>query len=83
MAAEELGIPVDKVRAVLAGLAGSQALGWNRITAGSRTTFSNSMVIIDSARKAIDDLCAALSRLAWTRDAKSTPSPSLLVQLDD
>jgi CO/xanthine dehydrogenase Mo-binding subunit len=54
MAAEELGIPVDKVRAVMAD---TSALGFNRVTAGSRTTFSTGMVIIDSARKAIKELC--------------------------
>ncbi len=50
MAAEELGIPVDKVRAVMAD---THSLGFNRVTAGSRTTFSTGMVIVDSARKAI------------------------------
>jgi CO/xanthine dehydrogenase Mo-binding subunit len=54
MAAEELGIPVDKVRAVMAD---THSLGFNRVTAGSRTTFSTGMVIIDSARKAIAELC--------------------------
>ena len=68
MAAEEFGIPVDKVRAVMAD---THALGWNRITAGSRTTYSSGMVIIDSTRKAITELCrrAALiwgvRRKAW------------------
>jgi CO/xanthine dehydrogenase Mo-binding subunit len=61
MAAEELGIPVDKVRAVLAD---THALGWNRITAGSRTTYSSGMVIIDSARKAITELCGRAA-LIW------------------
>ncbi|MGH6770863.1 MAG: xanthine dehydrogenase family protein molybdopterin-binding subunit [Xanthobacteraceae bacterium] len=54
MAAEELGIPVDKVRAVMAD---THSLGFNRVTAGSRTTFSTGMVIVDSARKAIAELC--------------------------
>jgi CO/xanthine dehydrogenase Mo-binding subunit len=54
MAAEELGIPVDKVRAVMAD---THSLGFNRVTAGSRTTFSTGMVIVDSARKAITELC--------------------------
>ena len=54
MAAEELGIPVDKVRAVLAD---THSLGFNRVTAGSRTTFSTGMIIVDSARKAIAELC--------------------------
>jgi CO/xanthine dehydrogenase Mo-binding subunit len=54
MAAEELGIPVDKVRAVMAD---THSLGFNRVTAGSRTTYSTGMVIVDSARKAIAELC--------------------------
>src|SRR6266568_1120408 len=54
MAAEELGIPVDKVRAIMAD---THSLGFNRVTAGSRTTFSSGMVIVDSARKAIAELC--------------------------
>jgi CO/xanthine dehydrogenase Mo-binding subunit len=53
MAAEELGIPVDKVRAVMAD---THSLGFNRVTAGSRTTFATGMVIVDSARKAITEL---------------------------
>ena len=54
MAAEELGVPIDKVRAILAD---TSAIGNNRVTAGSRTTFSSGMVIVDSARKAIDEMC--------------------------
>ncbi len=54
MAAEELGIPVDKVRAIMAD---THSLGFNRVTAGSRTTFSSGMIIVDSARKAIGELC--------------------------
>jgi CO/xanthine dehydrogenase Mo-binding subunit len=61
MAAEELGIPVDKVHAVMAD---THALGWNRVTAGSRTTYASGMVIIDSARKAITELCRRAA-LIW------------------
>ena len=53
MAAEELGIPIDKVRAVFAD---THSIGNNRVTAGSRTTFSSGMVIIDSARQAIAEM---------------------------
>ncbi len=53
MAAEELGVPLDKVRAILAD---TSAIGNNRVTAGSRTTFSSGMVIVDSARKAIKEM---------------------------
>ncbi len=60
MAAEELGIPVDKVRAVMAD---THSLGFNRVTAGSRTTFSTGMVIVDSARKAITELCKRAAQI--------------------
>jgi CO/xanthine dehydrogenase Mo-binding subunit len=60
MAAEELGIPVDKVRAVMAD---THALGFNRVTAGSRTTFATGMVIVDSARNAITELCKRAAQI--------------------
>ncbi len=53
MAAEELGVPLDKVRAVFAD---TSSIGNNRVTAGSRTTFSVGMVIVDSARQAIAEM---------------------------
>ena len=54
MAAEELGIPVDKVRPIIGD---TSTLGFNRVTAGSRVTFSAGMAIVLSARKAIKTLC--------------------------
>jgi len=54
MAAEELGIPVDKVRPIIGD---TSTLGFNRVTAGSRVTFSAGMAIVLSARKAIETLC--------------------------
>jgi CO/xanthine dehydrogenase Mo-binding subunit len=60
MAAEELGIPVDKVRAILAD---THSLGFNRVTAGSRTTFASGMIIVDSARKAIGELCKRAAQI--------------------
>jgi len=53
MAAEELGIPVDQVRVKMAD---TNSLGFNRVTAGSRTTFSVGVVIVDSARQCIAEL---------------------------
>jgi CO/xanthine dehydrogenase Mo-binding subunit len=53
MAAEELGIPVSKVRVKMAD---TNSLGFNRVTAGSRTTFSVGMTIVDSARQVIGEL---------------------------
>ena len=60
MAAEEFGIPVDRVRAVLAD---THSLGYNRVTAGSRTTFSSGMVVVDSARKIIAELCRRAAKI--------------------
>lgn len=53
MAAEELGIPVDKVHV---NLADTNSLGFNRVTAGSRTTYSVGMTVVDSARQCIKEL---------------------------
>ena len=60
MAAEEFGIPVDRVRAVLAD---THSLGYNRVTAGSRTTYSSGMVVVDSARKIIGELCRRAAKI--------------------
>ena len=60
MAAEEFGIPVDRVRAVLAD---THSLGYNRVTAGSRTTFSSGMVVVDSARKIVAELCRRAAKI--------------------
>ncbi len=52
MAAEELGIDVDKVRVKMAD---TNSLGFNRVTAGSRTTFSVGMTVVDNARQCINE----------------------------
>ena len=50
VAAEELGIPYENVKAVVADTA---SLGYNDMTDGSRGTFSSSMATISAARNAI------------------------------
>jgi CO/xanthine dehydrogenase Mo-binding subunit len=55
MAAEELGIPYDQVRAIVAD---TSSLGHNDITDGSRVTFAAGIGVINSARNAIKVLCA-------------------------
>lgn len=50
VAAEELGIPYEQVKAVVADTA---TLGYNDMTDGSRGTFSSSMATISAARNAI------------------------------
>jgi CO/xanthine dehydrogenase Mo-binding subunit len=60
MAAEEFGIPVDRVRSVMAD---THSLGFNRVTAGSRTTYSSGMIVVDSARKIIAELCRRAAKM--------------------
>ena len=54
MAAEELGISIDKIRV---SFADTNSLGFNRVTAGSRTTYSVGMVVVNNARQVIKELC--------------------------
>ena len=60
MAAEELGIPYDKVRAVVAD---TSSLGFNDITEGSRVTFSTGLATIEAARDAIGKLCGRAAKI--------------------
>ena len=60
MAAEELGIPYDKVRAVVAD---TSSLGYNDITEGSRVTFSSGLATIQAARDAIGKLCGRAAKI--------------------
>ncbi|MEO1291532.1 MAG: xanthine dehydrogenase family protein molybdopterin-binding subunit [Pseudomonadota bacterium] len=60
MAAEELGIPYEKVRTVIADTA---SLGYNEVTDGSRVTFAVGLATIEAARDAIRKLCARAAAL--------------------
>jgi CO/xanthine dehydrogenase Mo-binding subunit len=60
MAAEELGIPYENVRTIIAD---TSSLGFNDTTDGSRTTFANGIAIIEAARSAIKDMCGRAARL--------------------
>jgi len=60
MAAEELGIPYDNVRTIIAD---TSALGFNDTTDGSRTTFANGLAIIEAARQAKRDMCARAAKM--------------------
>ena len=62
MVAEELGIPVDRVRPHIGD---TSSLGFNFITAGSRGTFAGGMACVVAAREAIEKL---RSRAAGIRD---------------
>jgi CO/xanthine dehydrogenase Mo-binding subunit len=60
VAADELGVPYDKVRPII-GDTGS--LGFNFLTGGSRSTFSGSMAVVEAAKEIKADLCARAAKL--------------------
>jgi CO/xanthine dehydrogenase Mo-binding subunit len=60
MAAEELGIGYEQVRAVVAD---TSSLGYNDISEGSRVTFSTGMATIEAARDAIGKLCGRAAKI--------------------
>jgi CO/xanthine dehydrogenase Mo-binding subunit len=53
MAAEELGIPLAKIRPVIGD---TSALGFNFLTGGSRVTFSSGMAVVEAARDMVREL---------------------------
>ena len=60
VAADELGVPYDKVRPII-GDTGS--LGFNFLTGGSRSTFSGSMAVVEAAKQIKADLCRRAAKL--------------------
>ncbi|MEO1193879.1 MAG: xanthine dehydrogenase family protein molybdopterin-binding subunit [Pseudomonadota bacterium] len=64
MAAEELGIPFEKVRTIIADTA---SLGYNDVTDGSRVTFASGLATIQAARDAIEKLCGRAAQM-WGID---------------
>ncbi len=77
MAAEELGIPVEKVRPVVAD---TETIGYNDTTGGSRVTFATGMAVIEAARDVVNQLRARaaqtwgidLEKVAW-REGHAVP----------
>jgi CO/xanthine dehydrogenase Mo-binding subunit len=59
MAAEELGIPYEQVRTIIAD---TSSLGYNDVTDGSRVTFASGLATIQAARNAIKVLCARAAK---------------------
>ena len=55
MAAEELGIPVERVRPVVVD---TESIGYNDLTGGSRVTFATGMAVIEAARDVVRQLRA-------------------------
>jgi CO/xanthine dehydrogenase Mo-binding subunit len=67
MAAEELGIPVENVRPVVAD---TEAVGYTDVTGGSRVTFATGMAVIEAARDVVNQLRARAARL-WELELDS------------
>jgi len=53
MAAETLGVPVEKVRPMVAD---TGSIGFSMLTGGSRTTFATGMAVVQAAEKCIADM---------------------------
>ncbi|MDU8945256.1 xanthine dehydrogenase family protein molybdopterin-binding subunit [Ovoidimarina sediminis] len=60
MAAEELGIPYEKVRTVVTD---TNSLGFNDVTDGSRVTFAVGLATINAARAAKAEMCRRVAKL--------------------
>ncbi|QIE44300.1 xanthine dehydrogenase family protein molybdopterin-binding subunit [Pseudohalocynthiibacter aestuariivivens] len=67
MAAEELGIPYDKVRTVITD---TNSLGHNDVTDGSRVTFAVGLATIEAARAAIQVMCRRVAKI-WGIDEEA------------
>ncbi|MGF1457145.1 MAG: xanthine dehydrogenase family protein molybdopterin-binding subunit [Alphaproteobacteria bacterium] len=64
MAAEVLGIPVDRVRPIIGDTA---SIPYSDLTGGSRVTFAIGMAVIEAAKDIVDQLRARAARL-WDVD---------------
>jgi CO/xanthine dehydrogenase Mo-binding subunit len=64
MAAEELGIPYEQVRTIIAD---TGSLGQNEVTDGSRVTFAVGLATIEAARAAKREMCRRAA-LVWGID---------------
>ena len=67
MAAEELGIPYEQVRTIVAD---TSSLGYNDVTDGSRVTFAVGLATIKAARDAIRKMCARAAKI-WGIDEEA------------
>ncbi|MDA3857542.1 MAG: xanthine dehydrogenase family protein molybdopterin-binding subunit [Roseovarius sp.] len=67
MAAEELGIPYDKVRTIIAD---TGSLGQNEVTDGSRVTFAVGLATIEAARNAKREMCKRAAMI-WGIDEEA------------
>ena len=67
MAAEEIGIPYEKVRTIIAD---TNSLGHNEVTDGSRVTFAVGLATIKAAPAAIKEMCKRAAKI-WNIDEEA------------
>jgi CO/xanthine dehydrogenase Mo-binding subunit len=63
MAAEVLGLPIEKVRPIVADTA---SIGFSMLTGGSRTTFATGMAVTQAAQKIVAELKRRAAQI-WRR----------------
>jgi CO/xanthine dehydrogenase Mo-binding subunit len=67
MAAEELGIGMEKIRPLIAD---TGSLGYNFLTGGSRATFASGMATVEAAKAVIREACNRAAKL-WELPAEA------------
>jgi CO/xanthine dehydrogenase Mo-binding subunit len=60
MAAETLGLPIERVRPIVADTA---SIGYSMLTGGSRVTFATGMAVCQAAQKVVEELRARAAKL--------------------
>ena len=60
MAAEVLGIPVDRVRPIVAD---TSSIGYSLLTGGSRVTFATGMAVVQAAEKVVGELTRRAAKI--------------------
>ena len=65
MAAETLGLPIERVRAMIAD---TTAIGFSALTGGSRVTFATGMAVVQAAQRVVQDL-KRRAALTWECEA--------------
>lgn len=60
MLSEELGVPLEKIRAQIGDTA---SLPYNFVTGGSRSTFASGMATVEAARAMVRELCGRAAKL--------------------
>jgi CO/xanthine dehydrogenase Mo-binding subunit len=60
MAAETLGLPIERVRPMVADTA---SIGYSMLTGGSRTTFATGMAVVQAAEKVVAELRGRAAKL--------------------